>query len=135
MTGMKTRDLSQTSRTDEDLQPRAPRDRHPERVASTESHWDELHGDGNGSAHGLAAVLRQQLAHRAWTDLAVGVAAGFAAGWLLSSRHRSHAVRDLLVGSLLPAASRRVHHAYDAVRGNGTLRDLGHRVGELKSRW
>ncbi|MCW1923089.1 hypothetical protein OKA05_11040 [Luteolibacter arcticus] len=44
-------------------------------------------------------------------------------------------MRDLFIGSLLPAASKKAHHAYDAVRGNDTIRELGHQFDKLKSRW
>jgi hypothetical protein len=131
-------DLSEASRED-GAQSKAQDEGRPPRAfrptPTTEAHWDELHGASSRSPRHLLSSLRGSLRQRAWTDLAVGIAAGFAAGWLLSSRHRSHAVRDLIAGSLLPAASRRMHHAYDALRGNGTLRDWGHRVSNLKSRW
>ncbi|WP_264487198.1 hypothetical protein [Luteolibacter arcticus] len=105
------------------------------RDASTRhAHWDELHASGNGTRHFLTN-LRRGISRRPWTDMAVAAAAGFAAGWLLSSRHRSHALRDLFIGSLLPAASKKAHHAYDAVRGNDTIRELGHQFDKLKSRW
>lgn len=111
-------------------------ERNPARETSTRhAQWDELHATGNGGARHLLASLRQGISRRPWTDMAIAAAAGFAAGWLMSSRHRSHAMRDLFIGSLLPAASKKFHHAYGALRDNDTLRGLGHQFDKLKSRW
>lgn len=133
---MRTKDLPQTTRAGQYTRSGTQDDQLARRdVPPTESHWDELHDSANGTASRVLGMIRERLTHRAWSDLAVGVAAGFAAGWWLASRHRSHAMRDLFRGSLLPAASRRVHDAYDSLRGNGTFRELGHRVAKLKTPW
>ncbi|MCW1883573.1 hypothetical protein OKA04_02465 [Luteolibacter flavescens] len=104
-------------------------------VSTRHAHWDDLHSSSNGTTRHFLTNLRHEISRRPWTDIAVAAAAGFAAGWLLSGRHRSHAVRDLFLGSLLPAASKKVHHAYDAIRDNGSLREIGHQFDKLKSRW
>jgi ElaB/YqjD/DUF883 family membrane-anchored ribosome-binding protein len=131
---MRTQDLPQTQRPARSVEQTA--ERNPARASSTRhAQWDELHGTGNGGARHLLTTLRQEISRRPWTDMAVAAAAGFAAGWLISSRQRSHAMRDLFISSLLPAASKKFHHAYDSLRGNDALRELGHQFGKLKSRW
>jgi hypothetical protein len=131
---MRTQNFSQTQRPDGDATQQAERLASRESTPSTRhAHWDELHGNG-GTRHFLTN-LRQGIARRPWTDIAIATAAGFAAGWLISSRQRSHAMRDLFIGSLLPAASKKVHHAYDTLRDNATLRDLGNQFSKLKPRW
>lgn len=133
---MRTQNLSQTQ------QPERNAEKEAERIPSRESspstrhaQWDELHGASNGGTRQFLTNLRQGISRQPWTELALAAAAGFAAGWLMSSRQRSHAMRDLFIGSLLPAASKKVHHAYDAFRDSGALRDLGNQFGKLKSRW
>ncbi|MEK7954077.1 hypothetical protein [Luteolibacter soli] len=133
---MRTQNFSQTQQPDRNAEQEA--ERSPAREPSTSTrhaHWDELHGSGNGSARHFLTNLRQGISQRPWSEIAIAAAAGFAAGWLMSSRQRSHAMRDLFIGSLLPTASKKVHHAYDALRDNDTLRDLGKQFGKLKSRW
>jgi ElaB/YqjD/DUF883 family membrane-anchored ribosome-binding protein len=131
---MRAQNFSQTQRPDGDATQEASRNASREATPSTRhAHWDELHD--NGSARHFLASVRQGIARRPWTDIAIAATAGFAAGWLMSSRQRSHAMRDLFIGSLLPAASKKVHRAYDTLRDNGTLRDLGNQFTKLKSRW
>jgi hypothetical protein len=131
---MRTQNFSQTQRPEGDATQEAGRNPSRESAPSTRhAHWDELHG--NGGTRNFLANVRQGIAQRPWTDIAIAAAAGFTAGWLMSSRQRSHAMHDLFIGSLLPAASKKVHHAYDALRDNGTLRDLGNQFTKLKSRW
>lgn len=133
---MRTQNLSQTQQPDKNVAHEAERNSDREASTSTRhAHWDELHGAGNGSARHFFTNLRQGIAQRPWTDIALAATAGFAVGWLMSSRQRSHAMRDLFIGSLLPTASKKVHHAYDALRDNGTIRDLGNQFSKLKSRW
>jgi len=131
---MRTQNFSQTRQPDQ--QANKETETLPSReapVATTRhAHWDDLHSNGNGR-HFLTN-LREGISRRPWTDIAVAAAAGFAAGWLISGRQRSHAMRDLLIGSLLPAASKKVHHAYDMLRDNGTLRELGSQFGKLRSK-
>ena len=131
---MRTQNFSQTQRPDEDTTQQTERTGCRDSAPSARhAQWDELHA--NGSTRHFLTNLRQGIARRPWTDIAIATAAGFAAGWLMSSRQRSHAMRDLFIGSLLPAASKKMHHAYDTLRDNGTLRDLGSQFSKLKSRW
>ena len=133
---MRTQNLSQTQQPDRTTEQQA--ERTPSRESSTSTRhaqWDDLHDTANGGTRQFLTNLRQGISQRPWTDIAIAAAAGFAAGWLMSSRQRSHAMRDLFIGSLLPTASKKVHHAYDALRDNGTLRELGTQFGKLKSRW
>ena len=131
---MRTQDFPQTQRPERNTEQTPARQ---DREASTRhAHWDELHGSENGGgARHLLTSFRQGIARRPWTDIAIAAAAGFAAGWLMSGRQRSHAFRDLFIGSLLPAASKKAHQAYGAFRDNDTLRELGHQFDKLKSRW
>jgi hypothetical protein len=133
---MRTQNFPTTQRPARNSEQTAERNPARDTEASTRhAQWDELHGSGNGGARHFLTNLRQEIARRPWTDMAVAAAAGFAAGWFMSSRQRSHAMRDLFIGSLLPAASKKFHHAYDSLRGNDALRDLGTQFGKLKSRW
>jgi len=133
---MRTQNLSQTQQPEQNTEQKA--ERSPSRDSSTSTRhaqWDDLHAGSDGGARHFLATLRDQISRRPWTDMAIAAAAGFAAGWLMSSRQRSHAMRDLFIGSLLPTASKKVHHAYDALRDNGTFRELGNQFGKLKARW
>jgi ElaB/YqjD/DUF883 family membrane-anchored ribosome-binding protein len=133
---MRTQKFSQTQQPERNAEQEAERNPAREATPSTRhAQWDELHGGSNGGTRQFLTNLRQGISRRPWTDMAIAAAAGFAAGWLISSRQRSHAMRDLFLGSLLPTASKKVHHAYDALRDNGTFRELGTQFGKLKSRW
>jgi len=133
---MRTQNLSQTQRPEQS----APKEEgvlpaHDAAISTRHAHWDELHGNGNGNARHFLTNIRHGIARRPWTDIAIAAAAGFAVGWLMSGRRQSHGMREIFMGSLLPAASKKVHHAYDTLRDNGTLRELGSQFGKLKSRW
>lgn len=133
---MRTQNLSQTEQPDKNVKQEAERDSNRDASPSTRhAKWDDLHGSSNGTTRHFLTNLRHGIAQRPWTEIALAATAGFAVGWLMSSRQRSHAMRDLFIGSLLPTASKKVHHAYDALRDNGTLREIGNQFGKLKSRW
>ncbi|RYD63655.1 MAG: hypothetical protein EOP83_11645 [Verrucomicrobiaceae bacterium] len=133
---MRTQNLSQTQQPDKNVEQESRRDsNHDASTSARHAHWDDLHGSGNGTTRHFLTNLRQGIAQRPWTEIALAATAGFAVGWLMSSRQRSHAMRDLFIGSLLPTASKKVHHAYDSLRENGTLREIGNQFGKLKSRW
>jgi len=134
---MRTQNFSQTQQPEKNHGQDQERNSNRDASSTSTRHaqWDELHEAGNGSARHFLTNLRQGIAQRPWTDIALAATAGFALGWLMSGRQRSHAMRDLFIGSLLPSASKKVHHAYDALRDNGTFRDLGKQFGKLKSRW
>ena len=131
---MRTQNFSQTQQPDKTIGQEAERNTNRE-PSTRHAHWDDLHGSSNGGTRHFLTNLRQGIAQRPWSEIALAATAGFAVGWLMSSRQRSHAMRDLFIGSLLPTASKKVHHAYDALRDNGTLRDLGNQFNKLKARW
>ena len=133
---MRTQNFSQTQQPEKDVEQEA--ERSSNRDASTptrHAQWDDLHGSRNGTTRHFLTNLRQGIAQRPWSEIALAATAGFAVGWLMSSRQRSHAMRDLFMGSFLPTASKKVHHAYDTLRDNGTFREIGNQFGKLKSRW
>lgn len=59
--------------------------------------------------------------------------AGLALGYLLFSPRRRQGVRELLLGSLLPSASKGVHDAWDGVRksSGSALSDFGDRFSHM----
>ena len=100
-----------------------------------EQHWDELHRT-NGFGHDLVDRARRHVRNASIIDIAGAAVAGLALGYLLFSPRRSRGLRDLLLGSLVPAASKGVHDAWDGVRKGGAisgraLSDFGDRVSHM----
>ena len=92
-----------------------------------ESHWNELHSS-NGVGRHLIERARRHVRNASIADIAGAAVAGLALGYLLFSPRRNQGLRQLLLGSLVPAAGKSVHHAWDELRHNRALADLGDRV-------
>ncbi|WP_367874256.1 hypothetical protein [Luteolibacter sp. Populi] len=93
----------------------------------TESHWNELHSS-NGVRRDLIERARRHVRNASIADIAGAAVAGLALGYLLFSPRRSQGVRQLLLGSLVPAASKGVHDAWEGLRDSRTFSNIGDRV-------
>jgi hypothetical protein len=108
--------------------PRASRD--IPQPLDPEQHWNELHRT-NGLGRDFIERARRHVRNASIADIAGAAVAGLALGYLLFSPRRRHGVRELLLGSLMPAASKGMHGAWDGVRNSRALSDLGDRVSHM----
>jgi hypothetical protein len=113
-----------------DLEPDL-RDKRPSRdipqPTDPESHWNELHRS-NGFRQDFMEKARRHVRNASITDIAGAALAGLALGYLIFSPRRRHGLREMLMGTLMPAANKGAHDAWDSLRHNRTLSDLGDRV-------
>jgi len=93
----------------------------------TESHWNDLHRS-NGFRQDFMEKARRHVRNASIADIAGAAIAGLALGYILFSPRRSKGLRQALMGSLMPAANKGAHDAWDSLRHNRTLSDLGDRV-------
>ena len=117
-----------------------------------EQHWNELHRS-NGRRQEFIERAKKHVKNASVKDIVGAAAVGLALGYVLFSPRRSNGLRQLLLGSLLPVATKGAHDAWDSVRKNRTLSDIGdrvtnfsdymgdrahdlaHRASKLRSRW
>lgn len=137
----------------EDIQTRDPRpSRDIPQPLDVEQHWHELHR-GNGRGHELLERAKRHVKNASLTDIAAAAAFGLAIGYVIFSPRRSNGLRQMLLGSMLPFATKGAHDAWESVRKNRTIsnlgsrvtdfsdyvgeraHDLGHRASKLRKRW
>ena len=110
------------------------------RLRDTEAHWNELHQPQHIT---LGEVLRnagQRLKEMPVSEVVGIAAAGLALGFLFYSRGkfthgRGHRFTKLLENSVLPAAKKGIHHAYDTLRDGKPLERMNRRVARFRNRW
>ncbi|WP_035603579.1 hypothetical protein [Haloferula sp. BvORR071] len=92
----------------------------------TESHWNDLHRS-NGFRQEFMEKARRHVRNASIADIAGAALAGLALGYILFSPRRSNGLRQMLLGSMTDA-NKGAHDAWDSLRHNRTLSDLGDRV-------
>lgn len=109
-------------------------------LVDPEQHWNELHQvDGNSLQAVLSSAGRRLKAIPLSEVIGVAVA-GIALGVLFFSRDkfssgRTRRFRKLIEGSVIPAASKRIHSAYDSLRDTKSFVRVGDEISKLRSRW
>ena len=109
-------------------------------VVDPEEHWDNLHQPQH---NGLGTTLRHagaRLKSMHVAEIAGIAAAGFALGYLFFSRggftgRRHSYLRNVIGSSVIPAASKGFHRAYDTLRDGKSFERLGREVAKLRSHW
>lgn len=111
------------------------------RMVDAEQHWNELHQEPLGIQ--LGQVLRgagRRLKAMPLAEVAGFAAAGIALGVLFfsrgSHRHtRGQRFTKMIEKSVIPAARKGLHHAYDTLRDGKTLNRMTREVSKMRSRW
>jgi hypothetical protein len=111
------------------------------RMVDPEQHWNELHQAPLGIQ--LGEVLRgagRRLRSMPLAEVAGFAAAGIALGVLFFSRGSHRHTRgqrfSRMIGkSVIPAARKGLHHAYDSLRDGKPLDRVTREVSKLRSRW
>jgi len=128
---MKTRDNNLlTAEREEAEHRRGQNDPASGQAADADQHWTELH-QANGRRQELLDRAKRHISNISVKDVVVAAAAGFALGWLAYSARRNNTIRQVILGSLLPAASKGVHDAWESIRDSDTV----HRLGDQASRF
>lgn len=117
-----------------------------------DQHWNELH-NGHSRRQELIERAKRHVKNASIADIAGAAAVGLALGYVLFAPRRSNGLRQLLLGSLLPVATKGAHDAWESVRKNRSLSGIGdrvtnfsdhvgdrmhdfaHRASKLRSRW
>jgi hypothetical protein len=111
----------------------APQERDPRssrdipQPLDADQHWNELHRT-NGRGHEFIERAKRHVKNASLTDVVGAAAVGLALGYLLFSPRRNNGLRQLVLGSLVPVASKGAHDAWESIRHNRTLSHLGDRV-------
>ncbi len=103
-----------------------------------EEHWNDLHRPRHADLGETLRHAGRRLKAMPLAEVAGIAAAGFALGYLFFSRGggRKHAsLRGLIGGSVLPAASKGVHRAYDSVKNGKSFERMGREIAKLRSHW
>ena len=100
-----------------------------------QEHWSVLHQPEHGGVQQLIERAKQRVLNASFPEIAGAAVTGFALGWLIFSQRRSHTVREVLFGTIAPAAAKRVHDVWDNVRSSDALHALGDQAAKLKARW
>lgn len=95
-----------------------------------EQHWNELHR-ANGFGRDFLDRARRHVRNASLKDIAGAAVAGLALGYILFSPRRRGGLREMLLGSMMPAASKGMHDAWDGVRKSRALSDFGDRVSHM----
>lgn len=110
-------------------------------MMDTEEHWSELH---QPQGLQLGEVLRsagQRLKAMPLAEVAGFAAAGIVLGAIFFSRgkfiHTSRGRRfaRTLEKSVIPAAKKGLHQAYDTLRDGKSFDRMGREIAKLRSRW
>lgn len=102
-----------------------------------EEHWNELHQARRTEPGEMLRHAGRRLKAMHLAEVAGIAAAGFALGYLIFSRSgRRHAsFRDIVGGSMLPAASKGLHRAYDSLKNGKSFERMGREMAKLRSHW
>lgn len=111
------------------------------RMVDAEQHWNELHQEPLSTQ--LGEVLRgagRRLRAMPLAEVAGFAVAGVALGVLFFSRGGARYTRGqrftrMIEKSVIPAAKKGIHHAYNSLRDGKTLDRVTREVSKLKSRW
>jgi hypothetical protein len=113
-----------------DLEPQM-RDPRPSRdipqPVDVEQHWKELHRS-NGRGHDLIERAKRHVKNASLADIAGAAAFGLALGYVLFAPRRNNGLRQLVLGSLMPVATKGAHNAWENIRRNRRLSSFGDRV-------
>ena len=100
-----------------------------------QGHWSALHHSERGGVQQLIERAKQRVLNASFPEIAGAAVAGFALGWLVFSQRRSSSVREVLFGTIAPAAAKGVHDAWDNLRSSDAIHALGDQAAKLKARW
>jgi hypothetical protein len=102
-----------------------------------EEHWNELHQARRTEPGEMLRHAGRRLKAMHLAEVAGIAAAGFALGYLVFSRGgRRHAsFRDIVGGSMLPAASKGLHRAYDSLKNGKSFERMGREMAKVRSHW
>ncbi|QJE97083.1 hypothetical protein [Luteolibacter luteus] len=111
------------------------------RMVDSEQHWNELHQAPLGVQ--LGEVLRgagRRLRTMPLAEVAGFAVAGVALGVLFFSRGGHRRTRGerftrMIEKSVIPAARKGLHHAYDTLRDGKTVDRVTREMSKLRSRW
>jgi hypothetical protein len=127
---MKTRASDHHPAEDAELDPQM-RDPRPSRdipqPVDVEQHWNELHRT-NGRGQYLFERAKRHMKNASFADIAGAALFGVALGYVLFAPRRNNGLRQLVLGSLVPVASKGANDAWESIRHNRTLSHLGDRV-------
>ena len=117
-----------------------------------DQHWNDLHRT-NGRGQYLIERAKRHVKNASFADIAGAAVVGLALGYVLFAPRRSNGLRQLVLGSLLPVATKGAHDAWESVRKNRSLsqfgdrvtnfgdhvgdrmHDIAHRASKLRRRW
>jgi hypothetical protein len=108
--------------------PRASRD--IPQPLDVDQHWNELHRS-NGRGRELLERAKQHVKNASIADIAGAAAFGLALGYVLFSPRRNNGLRQLVLGSLMPVATKGAHNAWESIRKNRTISGFGDRVTDF----
>ena len=127
---MKTRASDHYTAQDAELEPQM-RDPRPSRdipqPVDVEQHWNELHRT-NGRGQELFERAKRHVKNASFADIAGATIFGLALGYVLFAPRRNNGLRQLVLGSLMPVATKGAHNAWESVRRSRAVSGFGDRV-------
>lgn len=111
-------------------------------MVDPEGHWNELHQPHANSVGAALKNVSRRIQAMPVSEVAGIAVAGLALGYLFLSkrglsfsRSRSNRFAHMLESSVLPAAKKGLHHAYDTLKDGKSFDKFGREVARLRSRW